>query len=119
MEYQTGDIITAKVHGKPYNHVAIIVVRNAETFIYHNTPANLNEFGGSIIKDTVENFTKTRTINKVVHTALTADFIESQVLEMKTKKFNLIHFNCEHFVYGLTGNAHSPQMQLLYINSSL
>jgi hypothetical protein len=117
MEYQTGDIIIAKVHGKPYNHLAIIVIRNNETVIYHNTPSNINEYGGSIIKDTVENFCKTRTIIKVIHNNLTADYIENKVMLLKMEKFNLFHFNCEHFVYGLLGKSNSPQMELLYIAS--
>lgn len=107
------EIIGALVNRLPFIFHEGIACRNntGQTYIVHNTPFNLNEYGGSLFIDPFSEFTKTRTIIYKSKTHLT----DSQVLEAynagKYRKFDLLTNNCEHFVTKTrTGYAYSPQL---------
>lgn len=105
MQYRTGDIITAKVNSKPLLwHQAIAVQINDGIYFLHNSPNRKNEFGGNLLIDTPEDFYKTRTFTSAKHTDLTANDILQEYERLKHKKFNLLLYNCEHFVSIVTVN---------------
>jgi len=110
--YKSGDLITARVKALPLLfHRGLVVKDKEEVYVWHNTPMYKNEFGGSVIKETLSEWLKSREIHKCENTNLDNNKIESMSLEMKEKPFHILDFNCEHYVYFIKDNVpKSPQL---------
>ncbi len=115
MEYKTGDIITARVKNHRWLfHKAIVVRINDRTvLLLHNSPNSKNEYGGNLLIDTPEDFYKSREFVYLEHTNLTVSEIFRYYHEMKRKAFNLLFYNCEHFVSMIAYNVKKSE-QLRY-----
>jgi hypothetical protein len=109
---KTGDIIYARVIKFPIiAHIGIVIVENDSVVVYHNTPKGFNSIGGSILINTFDDWIKTRTILSITPSDITADSIKQLTNENLKRKFDLIRFNCEHYVYLLKdGKPKSPQL---------
>lgn len=112
MHYHTGDIITAKVLTRPLLwHKAIALCLPDGIFFLHNTPNGQNDYGGNLLIDTPDDFFRTRRLTSVEHTDITEDYLLEQYEELKPLKFNLLLYNCEHFVT-LVQNKKKKSIQL-------
>ncbi len=111
-EYHTGDILTARVRSLPFIfHQGIIVNEGSGILVYHNTPRFSNEKGGNVVTENIDDWLKTREVVNVEPTNMTADYIRSTSEERANMKFDLLSFNCEHYVSLLkTGKLRSPQL---------
>lgn len=123
--YNTGDIINASSAPPSlgiFGHKGIISVENNKVFIYHNTPIKNNEFGGSAVKETLDEFkTAGREIKQVDTSGLSHDEIKKRFDETKHKKFNWFTWNCDQFVnYLLYSEKYSPwQKKIFFISISV
>ncbi len=110
---QTGDLVKARVKKLPWIfHYGFILVRESgEIHIIHNTPRTKNERGGNLVIDDIEDFKKTRTIEKISKTKVTNGKLKELIETKANKPFNLLTWNCEHPIYLLTdGTPRSPQL---------
>ena len=111
---KTGDIITTSVYIIPaILHRGIIVVdeKDGTINVWHNSPDNFNSFGGSSVKEKIDDYLKKRKLLAVKRTNATVDYIDRMVELTKLKKFNLLGFNCEHFTSLITrGYTSSTQL---------
>lgn len=109
---KTGDIIYAKVIKFPLiAHIGIVIAENDSVVVYHNTPKGLNKIGGSIHINKIDDWLKTREILSITHSDMTMEYIKSLSKENMPRKFDLLKFNCEHYVYLLKdGKPKSPQL---------
>lgn len=112
MNYTTGDIVTARVNSLPILfHKGIIINDSDSLFVYHNTPTGKNQFGGSIVKETLESFTKTRKIISSEKAGIDYTKIKQLSYDLRFVKFNLLNFNCEQYVSLIKENTlKSPQL---------
>jgi hypothetical protein len=111
---KTGDILTASVKSLPFIlHKGVAVNKNNVITIYHNTPMYSNTFGGNIVSENINDWLKSR---KIVHikNSLISEKKLNEFLELnKYKKFNIMTFNCEHFVNLVKiGKSKSEQLRL-------
>jgi hypothetical protein len=113
LAYETGDLLTAEVDIFPFiTHKGLVVVDNEIPYVWHNTPVKKNGYGGSVIKEPLAEWLSTRKVTAVEKTNLDKEHIEGMSLSMKEKAFDLLDFNCEHFVYIIKDNEHkSPQLK--------
>lgn len=111
-DFRTGDFVTARVKSLPFIlHRGIVVVDNGCVNIYHNTPMYHNAHGGSLVKENIQEWLKSRDITSIVPTSLTQDTIETTANNLSNRKFNLFTFNCEQFAFLLKdGKPRSPQL---------
>ena len=112
-QFKTGDFITTTSDVTPLIlHRGIVVVEDdGKAYVYHNSPSEVNELGGSIIKESLDVWLKNRKIKSIEPTRLTKDKIEQMYLTFNTRKFNLFSFNCEQFAYFVKeGELKSPQL---------
>ena len=118
MEYRTGDIIKARMDRYPFIfHYGIVVVINGKVNIIHNTPDEKNEYGGNIVCYTPEKFFSTRQLISIQHTKISKERILKVVEQNKSRPFNLLTFNCEHFIYEIKdGIPSSPQVRYWLFN---
>lgn len=119
-KYTTGDIVYSTAAPPTLGllgHRGIISVEDDTLYIYHNTPIANNEWGGSTIKDTIEDYrNKGREIKKVKHSNLTENEIKARFEEIKGKKFNWISWNCDQFInYMISGENKKPLEKILII----
>jgi len=111
-QFNTGDLITAKVADLPFIYHSGIVVKFGELVaVYHNSPGTVNNQGGNVVFEPLHEWLNGREIIAIQPTYLTADYIREQSEKLADKKFNVFGFNCEHYVYLLRDNyAQSPQL---------
>lgn len=112
-QFKTGDFITTTSDVTPLIlHRGIVVVEDdGKAYVYHNSPNELNEIGGSVIKESVDSWLKSRKIKSIKPTNITRDKIENMYINLAQKKFNLFSFNCEQFAYFVKdGEYKSPQL---------
>ncbi len=119
-KYLTGDIISATAAPPTtglLGHKGIAVVDNNEIYIYHNTPLENNEWGGSTIKDTLYNFKSPgRKIKSIDRSNTTKPEIEVRFEQIKHKKFRWLTWNCDHAIdYLLSGEEKSSQLRKILI----
>jgi len=115
-EYKTGDILHATAAPPTLGllgHKGIILLENNEIYVYHNTPIDHNEWGGSTMKDTLEDFLVVkRQIKSIDRSNLTEAEIKARFDQVKNKKFRWISWNCDHFInVMITGEHESPQLK--------
>ncbi len=118
MKYQTGDIIKASMDKYPFiYHYGIVIVTNGKVRIINNTPDEKNEYGGNIVSYSPEKFFTTRKLIHIYHTNITKERILKVVEQNKSRPFNLLTFNCEHFIYEIKdGTPSSPQVRYWLFN---
>ena len=118
MKYQTGDIIKASMDKYPFiYHYGIVIVTNGKVRIIHNTPDEKNEYGGNIVSYSPEKFFTTRKLIHIYHTNITKERILKVVEQNKSRPFNLLTFNSEHFIYEIKdGTPSSPQVRYWLFN---
>jgi len=99
-----GDLISTKVNSFPLlQHYGIINVTSRGVFVMHNTPER-----GTVI-DPIDTFLKTRTTTSIKHTWLNElnDVQLNERFESCKGDFNLITYNCEHFIDCMLGDEPS------------
>jgi len=113
-DFKTGDFITARVKFVPVLfHRGIVVVDDDCVYIYHNSPKLKNDFGGSVVRENIEDWLKTRDIISIVPTDMTKEYIEQTSLSLAEYPFDIASFNCEHFAFYLKdGSLKSPQLTI-------
>lgn len=84
-------------------HAGIISVENDVPYIFHNDPHNINKIGGSIQRDRLDEYLKDKRIIEIYDSCTTTEQIHRKARELWGKKFNWITFNCENFIYEVTG----------------
>lgn len=110
--FKNGQLIKASVNKYPFiKHYGLIYLTNeiSKVYVMHNTPNR-----GPVI-DTLNDFKRNRTIISRTDTVLTdkvsSDFILNKFSKVEQKKFNLLTFNCEHFIdYMLDNKMRSEQL---------
>lgn len=96
---KTGDIVKVKSEKLPIiYHYGIVIKDDVEFSILHNDPDKINKSGGNIIKETLKDWIKNKEIVEVSSTNANKDEIYAIAENLKKLKYDLIHFNCEHFV---------------------
>ncbi|MDQ6482347.1 hypothetical protein [Dyadobacter sp. LHD-138] len=110
---KTGSIIIGTSEILPFiQHVGVILVNSPNNIlVYHNSPTKTNPFGGSVIAEPLKEWIAVRSVIEVKETMLSKAEIEQGYENMKYLKFNLLNFNCEHFVTGLV--YHEPSSKQL------
>lgn len=113
---QTGDIITSTASPPTsgfFFHKGIVVVGDdGIPLIYHNTPSFTNEYGGTIIAETLEDYTKVgRQMISVEKSGLTKEEILKEHRYLRHKRFHWKYFNCETYVSSIVdGDGKSKQI---------
>jgi hypothetical protein len=79
-------------------HLGIVLDDGGKKKIYHNSPENRNKYGGSIVCDTFENFTKNRQVLKVIESKATKEKILEVSRKNKKEVWETFFFNCEDYV---------------------
>lgn len=105
--FKSGQLIKAKVDSLPFIiHYGITIVENNKVYILHNTP-----FYNTII-DPFDNWIKTRKIISIQNTKLT-DISNKNIIEkfkkICFKKYNLLNYNCEHFIDCMLDNKNKSE----------
>jgi len=94
-------VYVIKCRGKiPYvYHWGILIIKNNERYVLHNSPFNQkNKFGGSIKKESFENFLKEYKPIFLNKTNLTEKEALKETTKLLNKPFNTITFNCNTYV---------------------
>lgn len=91
---QTGDVITAKSEDFPLiEHQGVVVYDyGGLPCVVHNVPEE------NVTKDLLVVFLARREIISVEKTGISREQIMARFKEVETAKYDLIHFNCTHFV---------------------
>ncbi len=98
-QLKTGDLVKVKSEKTAFiYHYGIVIRENNDFYIYHNDPDRKNKVGGNIIKDNFLEWVKGREIVEVTSMNIDNTNIEEIVDQLKHYKYDLIYFNCEHFV---------------------
>jgi hypothetical protein len=119
--YKSGDILKTNCHNIPFCfHLAIVAEKNNQIYVWHCTPTQKNKFGGNIICQSLNDFTKDRKIKEVYNFAnLNNEIILNYVNENKFVKWNALTYNCETFINNLTNkNNKTTQLTKAIILSS-
>lgn len=113
MEFKTGDIIKASMNKYPFiYHYGIVINIKGEVRIVHNYPNEKNKYGGSVLICTPEKFFATCKFIQIQRTNTSKERILNIVERYKARPFNLLVFNCEHFVFEIRdGTPSSPQVR--------
>lgn len=112
LKYRNGDYIVSRIKSNPLlTHSGLVVIEKGEVFVYHNTPVEINAIGGNVVKQSIKEYEETRDVISIQRTSLTKEQIEQASNDLAHKKFDIVMFNCEHFVYFIKkGKFISPQM---------
>lgn len=115
--YKTGDILKASVNSLPIIiHWGIVSVEGSEILVYHNTPMETNVVGGSVVHEPLNDWLSERTVVDVIPSALTTKQIQNYANSVAYQPFDLVNFNCEHFISEITtGESYSPQLVFLTV----
>jgi hypothetical protein len=96
---KTGDILYVSCADFPLcYHLGIIVKDNGNLLIYHNCPENKNRFGGSVVCEKYETFTKNRQVIKVIESKVSKEKIIEVSRKCKKEIWDTFFFNCEDYV---------------------
>lgn len=96
---KTGDIVKVKSEKLPIiYHYGIVINDDVEFSILHNDPDKINKTGGNIIKEPLQKWINNKEIVEVTSTNANKDEIYTIAEKLKKLKYDLIYFNCEHFV---------------------
>lgn len=96
---KTGDILYTSCADFPVcYHLGIVVEDGKNKRIYHNSPENKNRFGGSVVCETYENFTKNRQVLKVIESNVSREKILEVSRKCKKEHWDTFFFNCEDYV---------------------
>jgi len=79
-------------------HLGIVYNENGKKLIFHNSPENINKYGGSVICESYENFIKDREVINVVPTVAKNKDIIFCSNRNKYEVWDTFFFNCEDFV---------------------
>ncbi len=109
---KTGDLIKITAPINPFIFHYGIVEKNSEgLFIIHTHPDKINSKGGNTVKEPFEKLMKGRDVISVEKTNLKTEDIEKLYQELKKYKYDIVNFNCEHFVnFAKNKNYVSPQI---------
>ena len=95
----TGDVIYTSCADFPVcYHLGIVVSDGEKKMVYHNSPENKNKFGGSVVCETYENFTRNRQVLKVVECRVPKEHIIKVTQKYKKETWDTFFFNCEDYV---------------------
>jgi hypothetical protein len=96
---KTGDILYTSCgdYAMCY-HLGIVVSDEKGKRIYHNSPENKNRFGGSVVCEKYEAFTKNRQVLKVIESNVSKEKIIEVSRKCKKETWDTFFFNCEDFV---------------------
>ena len=104
---ESGDLIKVKSESLPIIYHYGIIERNGnDIFIIHNHPNSINSKGGNVCKEHLSKFIKGRDIFSVEKTNLKSTEINEIYEYLKAYKYDLINFNCEHFVNVVKGKKY-------------
>jgi hypothetical protein len=96
---KTGDILYTSCGDYPIcYHLGIVVSDEKGKRVYHNSPENKNRFGGSIVCEKYEAFTKNRQVLKVIESNVSKEKIIEVSRECKKETWDTFFFNCEDYV---------------------
>ena len=96
---KTGDILYTSCGDYPIcYHLGIVVSDENGKRVYHNSPENKNRFGGSIVCEKYEAFTKNRQVLKVIESNVSKEKIIGVSRDCKKETWDTFFFNCEDFV---------------------
>lgn len=73
-------------------HAGIVVCEYNNISVWHLTPES------GIRKDGISNFLKNRHIIDIRRNIISISDIEKKISEMKNMKYNILDFNCFHFI---------------------
>lgn len=99
----TGDLVRTKSIYPFIFHYGIVCREGKDFYVYHNDPDMSNHAGGNIIRENFMDWIQDREIVEVKSTGLDITNIETVVKELKCQKYDLLNFNCEHFITKLKG----------------
>jgi len=110
----TGDVVKVKSEFLPIiSHYGIISRETDDFMVYHNDPDKFNFLGGNIVSEKFEDWIKGKEIITVYNTGISKEEILKWVNENKYKKYDVLKFNCEHFITNIKNkNGISPQVFL-------
>jgi len=95
----TGDVIYTSCADFPVcYHLGIVVSDGEKKMVYHNSPENKNKFGGNVVCETYENFTRNRQVLKVVECRVPKERIIKVTQKCKKETWDTFFFNCEDYV---------------------
>jgi len=96
---KTGDILyTSCADFAACYHLGIVVSDEKGKRIYHNSPENKNRFGGSVVCEKYEAFTKNRQVLKVIESGVSKEKIIEVSRKCKKEIWDTFFFNCEDYV---------------------
>lgn len=95
---ETGDLVCTKAFVPMIRHYGIVCKESEILYVYHNDPDQSNHAGGNIIRENFADWIAEREIVNVTKTGIDITNIEQVVSKLKTRRYDLLHFNCEHFV---------------------
>ena len=118
--YKSGEIIKTIAHqifGRPYMfHYGVILVEDDEVYVLHNG----RERG--VVKETLDKFLKNREVYEIESSNLER-FSNKEILlrfEHCKSNWDVLNFNCEHFVDCMTNrNRNSEQLLKFIVFSTL
>lgn len=92
----TGDILVTQT-GIPFiQHFGVVVVEGSTTCVYHCTPEK------NVTLDTLTDFLKNRQLVTIRKTNANSHRIYRNLRDLKSKRYDVVSFNCIHFVDCLT-----------------
>lgn len=96
---KTGDVIYTSCVGMPFcYHLGIVVEKNGQKKIFHNSPYIKNRHGGSVCSESYEDFIKEREVVKVFRTNTSAERVLEVSKKTKTEVWDTFFFNCEDYI---------------------
>lgn len=112
LEIDKIQIIKGSIQTLPFiNHVGFLVHSDKGKFVIHNTPMDYNNQCGSIIIEPIKEWEKSRKTKEIKDTQISAINLKKYVVVNYKCKFNLLFYNCEHFVNKLfLKKSFSPQL---------
>lgn len=95
-------VYVIKTYGFEYKqiyHFGILIVNDSERYVYHNSPDNeLNDYGGSIRRDEIDEFLVKYKIINITKTSLTEDLVQFRTSKLLGFKYHVVKFNCNSYV---------------------
>jgi len=102
MKVENGDIIVTDTNSIVKHYGVCFRDREGRLMVMHNSPFS------SVTIDTWDSFFLERTFNRIIKTSYSG-FSYNKIMfkynEVKHKKYNIIHFDCEDFTEHITGIA--------------
>jgi hypothetical protein len=96
---KTGDILyTSCADFAVCYHLGIVVSDENGKRVYHNSPENKNRYGGSVVCESYETFTKNRQVLKVIESNVSKEKIINVSRQCKKEHWDTFFFNCEDYV---------------------